>query len=149
VSNRCDPRVLRLARLALVLTMVGTWAPGCLVVGGSGSLGGRMPGNIEQAIIPGRTTKAEVLSLLGPPNEFKRPELTSALVDDDLRVSGVLATARRVHNVFTWQYDRFRGLGTILGIVNFIDGETTRDLLVVFFNGDDIVIDVALRQEQP
>jgi hypothetical protein len=136
-------------RAALLLALITAWAPGCLVVGGSGSLGGRMPANIEQAIVPGRTTKAEVLALLGPPNEFKRPELTSALVDDDLRVSGVLATARRVHNVFTWQHDRFSGLGTMLGIVNFVNAETTRDLLIVFFDGNDVVIDVALRQEQP
>jgi hypothetical protein len=143
VTRRRDRIVV--AALALALA----WTPGCLVVGGSGSLGGRMPSNIEQAIVPGRTTKAEVLSLLGPPNEFKRPELTSALVDDDLRVSGVLATARRVHNVFTWQYDRFSGLGTMLGVVNVIDAETTRDLLIVFFDGNDVVVDVALRQEQP
>lgn len=138
----------RLALALLLVASVAVLAPGCLVVGGSGSLGGRMPEGLERAIVPGVTTKAEVLALLGPPNEYKRPELTSALVDDDLRVSGVLATARRAQNVFTWQYDRFRGLGTLLVLINIVEAETTRDLLIVFFDDRDIVIDVALREER-
>lgn len=133
---------MRGALLAAALAL-----PGCLFVGARGEAGARLPAGVEQHLVPGRTTRAEVLDLLGPPTEFKRPELSSALVDDELRVSGALAVARRSEDAWTWQFDRLRARGTLLGVWNALDVRTTSDLLVVFFQGD-LVADVALRRAE-
>jgi hypothetical protein len=131
--------VLLLAVLAL---------PGCLFVGGRGAAGARLPPGVEAQLLPGRTTRAEVLALLGPPTEYKRPELSSALVDDELRVSGALAVARRAENVCTWQYDRLTARGSLLLLWNGLSVRTSSDLLVVFFDERDLVADVAVRHAE-
>lgn len=121
--------------------------PGCLWVGARGEAGARLPADVEAHLRPGVTTRAQVLELLGPPTEFKRPELSSALVDDELRVSGALAVARRSEDAWTWQFDRLTVRGTLLGLWNRLDLHTTSDLLVVFFEGDRVA-DVALRRAE-
>jgi len=122
--------------------------PGCLFVGARGAAGARLPAGIEARLQPGITTRAEVLALLGPPTEFKRPELSSALVDDELRVSGALAVARRAENVYTWQYDRLDARGSVLLLWNGLALRTASDLLVVFFDERDRVADVAVRHAE-
>jgi len=133
-------------RAALLLALLAL--PGCLFVAARGEAGARLPQGVEAQLLPGRTTKAEVLALLGPPTEFKRPELSSALVDDELRVSGALAVARRAENVYTWQYDRLAARGSLLLLWNGLSLRTTSDLLVVFFDGHDVVADVAVRHAE-
>jgi hypothetical protein len=122
--------------------------PGCLYVGARGEAGARLPADVAERIVPGRSTRAEVLALLGPPGEYKRPELSSALVDDELRVSGALAVARRAEDVWTWQFDRLELDGTVLLLWNGFDLITRSDLLVVFFDADGVVADVAVRHAE-
>jgi hypothetical protein len=135
--------VPRSALLALLAALAS--APGCLFVGGRARFGAPVSAQAAAAIVPGRTTKAELLARLGPPTEFKRPELGSVLVDDELRLSGVLAVARRSENALTWQYDRVAAAGTMLILFNRIASETSTDLLVVFFDEHDVVTTFAFR----
>lgn len=119
--------------------------PGCLFVGGRAHFGAPVSAAAAESITPGRTTKAQLLALLGPPTEFKRPELGSVLVDDELRLSGVLATARRSEGALTWQYDSVSTAGTVLLLFNSLSSTTATDLLVVFFDEHDVVTSFAFR----
>ncbi len=133
----------RLAAPACALLLL--LLPGCLFVGGSARFGAPVSREAAASIEPGRTTKAQLLALLGPPTEFKRPELGSVLVDDELRLSGVLATARRSENALTWQYDSVSSAGTALLLYNRMSSSTATDLLVVFFDEKDVVTSFAFR----
>jgi hypothetical protein len=129
----------------LLLLMLLVLLPGCLFVGGRARVGAPVSAAAAAAIVPGQTTKGELLALLGPPTEFKRPELDSALLDDELRLSGALATARRAENALTWQHDRVAAAGTVLLLFNRVSARTSTDLLVVFFDEHDVVSAVAFR----
>jgi hypothetical protein len=118
---------------------------GCLYVGGHAAIGPRWDPAVPRQIVPGRSTKADVLALLGPPNEYTRPELVAALADDRARLSGALALANRSHDVFTWQYDEVDLDGTVLLLFNAFAAEAVSDLLVVFFDEYGVVTDVAVR----
>ncbi len=120
-------------------------APGCLYVGGHAAIGARWSPEAVDQLLPGRTTKAEVLALLGPPNEYKRPEWTGAMLDDNERLSGALALARRAENAFTYQYDDVDADGTFLLLWTGVWTETQTDLLVIFFDERDVVSEVAVR----
>lgn len=130
----------------LLLALAVLAGPACLYVGGRTSAGSRLDQGLEQRIAPGRTTKGEVLELLGPPREFQRPEWTAALVDDRVRVAGALSIANRAQDVFTYQFDKLEMKGTALILYNQINATVRSDLLVIFFDDQDVVVDVSLRQ---
>ena len=129
------------------LVLLAALLPGCLVVGGSGTQGPALPADLDARLVRGRTTRAEVLALLGPPNEYRAPELSTALVDETLRLSDALAVARRAEQVWTWQSNRVDSLGTALLLYNRLSASTATDLLVVWFDADGVVTEWALRHE--
>jgi hypothetical protein len=134
-----------------VCTVLGVSAlcsalPGCLVTVGRAEVGAGWPADVEQRLVPGETTKAEVLALLGPPTEFKQQELDALLNDDRLRISGALAVARRGKDVLTWQRDVLHAHGTWLLLYNHAWVEVDSDLLVVFFDEHDVVRALAQRR---
>ncbi len=66
------------------------WLPGCLVLGGS-TAGPPVPD--EQAlasIVPGRTTRAELVQRLGPPDEYRDASFAAAVMHDDSQAQRVL-----------------------------------------------------------
>ena len=67
------------------------------------------------------------------------------MLDDRVRLSRALSTANLTLNVFTYQYDSIDMAGTVLILFNYFDVETRSDQLVVFFDEQDVVIDVSLR----
>ncbi len=99
------------------------------------------PEHAVAAVQPGRTTRAEVLALLGPPDEYGQPTLFSELSTADSRAIRVFEE----HDVFgraafTWvreqRDDRFWFFWPVY--LN-IDTETRIDRLKVLFDADDIV----------
>ncbi|MCB9899356.1 MAG: hypothetical protein H6825_15225 [Planctomycetes bacterium] len=117
-------------------------APGCLYIAGRSHVGPRIDPDAVARIHPGETTRSEVLAALGPPNEYERPELTTALLDDDLRLSGVLESADRAQGVYTWQHDDVSMDGTWLLVYLGMAVHTESDLLVVFFDERGVVLDM-------
>lgn len=132
--------------LAVGLLHLLALLPACLYVGVDTRLGPRLSPEVVARIVPGRTTMGEVLALLGPPNEYKRPELTAALLDDRTRLEGALAAAHRAEDVFTWQADQVDGDGTVLLLLNVFRVDSRSDLLVVFFDEAGVVVDLAFAQ---
>ena len=134
----------------LLLSCFGAlWLPlvlsGCLYVSASGSFGPHLDPGVVARIVPGETTKREVLAWLGPPEEFLRSEVLESLADETTRVSGAVALGNRAQDVFSWQHDTLAGRGHILLLYNRIQAHVESDVLVVFFDKQDVVREVSFR----
>ncbi len=130
--------ILPLLALAMLL-------PGCAYVTASGSFGPVLDPELIAGIEPGRTTKREVLALLGPPEEYLRSEVLEALGDDTTRVRNATALGNRARDAFSWQHDRLRGNATMLLFYNRARAHFESDLLVIFFDDEDRVREVSFR----
>ena len=119
--------------------------PGCLFVGGQGDQGPRLALESLGAVVPGLSTEADVLALLGPPDEYRRPEQLAGLADDRVRLDGALDVARRAERVWTWQRQRFDLAGTALVVYNYAAVDIETDVLVVVFDRDGVVQELAWR----
>lgn len=122
------------------------WLSGCVYVAASGSFGPELDPAVVATLVPGETTLAEVLERLGPPQEYVRPEVLASLGDETTRVDGAIALGNRARDAFTWQYDDLTGWGTFLVFYNRIQIDAESELLVVFFDENDVVREVSLRE---
>lgn len=118
---------------------------GCFHISANGTFGPYLDPAVVGRIVPGETTKAEVLAWLGPPEEFLRSEVVGSLGDDAVRLSGAIALGNRAQDAFSYQYDRLEGDGTFLLLYNRARARLESDLLVVFFDADDRVRELAFR----
>jgi len=132
-------------QIALLAISVSWLVSGCLVVSASGSFGPVLDPSVVARIVPGETTKREVLSWLGPPEEFVRSEVVESLADETTRVTGAIAVGNRAQDAFSWQRDRLVGRGHVLLVYNTIEADVESDVLVVFFDEQDRVREVAFR----
>lgn len=119
---------------------------GCLYVSASGSFGPWLDPSVIEHIVPGQTTKAEVLARLGPPEEFLRSEVLGSLGDDVTRLSGAVALGNRAQDAFTYQQDHLGGSASFLIFYNRARAQLESDLLVIFFDGDDRVRELGFRK---
>lgn len=133
----------RRATLVLALVLSNLVAPACLYVGGRARVGAQLSAEQVLAIRPGESTRADVLALLGPPSEYLEPELAAALLDDSLRLDGVLDVARRAESLWTWQADLVAANGSVLLLWNGVWVSTHTDLIVVGFDANGRVTHVA------
>jgi hypothetical protein len=118
---------------------------GCLYVSASGSFGSYLEPAAVSQIVPGETTKGQVLDLLGPPEEFLRSEVLGSLGDDVSRVSGAVALGNRAQDAFTYQLDTLSAWASMLVFYNHVRGQIETDLLVIFFDEQDRVREVSFR----
>jgi hypothetical protein len=132
--------------LLLTCLLLGCLATGCAYVQASGTFGSRLDPARIASIEAGVTTKAQVLALLGPPEEFLRSEVLGSLADDATRVSGAIALGNRAQDAFTYQFDTVEARGTMLLFYNFVRGRVESDLLVVFFDEADRVRELGFRR---
>lgn len=132
---------VRIAALLPVLVLQG-----CLYASASGSFGPWLDPAVVDRIVPGATTKADVLAWLGPPEEFMRSEVLDSLGDDVTRLSGAVSISNRAQDAFTYQQDHLDGRGTFLLFFNRVGAQFESDLLVVFFDADDRVREVGFRK---
>jgi hypothetical protein len=132
-----------LARLAFALLLVPLG--GCVWATATASFGPRLEPATLARIVPHETTKAEVLELLGPPEEFLRSEIVDSMADEETRIAGALALGNRAHDVFTYQHDWIDARGHFLVLWNRADARVESDLLVVFFDSQDRVREISFR----
>ncbi len=119
---------------------------GCIYVQASGVFGSSLDPAVVSQIVPGESTKGQVLDLLGPPEEFVRSEVIAALGDETTRVSGAIALGNRAQDAFTYQLDTLSAHGSLLVFFNYVRAEIVTDLLVIFFDDEDRVREVSLRK---
>jgi hypothetical protein len=118
---------------------------GCLYVSASGSFGSHIDPAVVSRIVPGESTKGQVLDLLGPPGEFLRSEVLGSLGDDASRVAGAVALGNRAQDAFTYQRDTLSAWASMLLFYNHVRGRIETDLLVIFFDEEDRVREVSFR----
>ena len=117
----------------------------CLYVSASGAFGSYIDPATVARIVPGESTKGQVLELLGPPEEFLRSEVLTSLGDDASRVSGAVALGNRAQDAFTYQLDTLSSWASMLLFYNHVRGQIETDLLVIFFDPEDRVREVSFR----
>ena len=144
--GRTAGRTLRLGSLGACLCAVLLALCGCFSMSASSALGPRISADVVERIVPGRTTLAEVLADLGPPEEFLRPEVVNALDDEGVRVSGAIRVGNRAHDVLTWQHDRFDSRGRWWLFYLWVDTTVDSDILMVVFDERDRVREVSFRK---
>jgi len=133
-------RAGRTVRTALALAALA-WQPGCLVLGRA-SVGEPLPGpGAVAAVEAGRTTRAQVLQLLGPPDEFRQPELAAALPAAASQATRVLEERDVFHRAsFTWVRSRRADRVWLLWpLFTHVDTATRVDRLTVLFDEQDVV----------
>jgi hypothetical protein len=118
---------------------------GCLYVSASGSSGSFLDPAVVSRIVPGESTKGQVLDLLGPPQEFVRSEVVGSLGDETARISGAVALGSRAQDAFTYQLESASAWASILLLYNHVRGRIETDLLVIFFDPEDRVREVSFR----
>ena len=96
-------------------------------------------------IVPGESTKGQVLDLLGPPQEFLRSEVLASLGDEATRVSGAVSLGSRAQDAFTYQRDTLSAWASMLLFYNHVRGQVETDLLVIFFDEEDRVREISFR----
>jgi hypothetical protein len=132
-------------RAAALLTIVLSTSA-CFSMKGSAEFGPRLSPDTATRIIPGETTRAELLAWLGPPEEFQRAEVSVALGDAATRVSGAVSLGNLAHDVFTWQHDRISARGRWWLLYLWTETSIDSDVLMVVFGEDDRVAAVSLRE---
>jgi hypothetical protein len=137
-----------MSRLIAPLVAVLLGSSGCVWMAGDAELGPRISPAVLDTIVTGRTKRAEVLARLGPPDEYLRSEVTTALGDDETRVSGAIRLGNRAIDVLTWRHDRlrFRGRWWILALTS--TATLRSDVLMIVFDADDVVAEVSFREAE-
>lgn len=120
--------------------MIGT---ACVI--GRYEEGDAIPWERVEAIQPGVTTKAEILSWFGAPRNFVDGTALDEFLEDQelLPESPIRPTAA---DVFAYQRGRGRLEGLTLIFYNRFDLRIDAELLVVFFDEDDRVSYVGVRR---
>ena len=117
----------------------------CLYVSVSGAFGSYIDPAAVSEIVPGESTKGQVLDLLGPPEEFLRSEVLTSLGDDASRVSGAVALGNRAQDAFTYQLDTLSAWASMLLFYNHVRGQIETDLMVIFFDQENRVREISFR----
>lgn len=104
--------------------------------------------DLAESIVPGETTRSKVLELLGPPQNFASP---TALADF-LESRGLDPSEYHRYpftDVFAYQLSRGRLRGLALLVYNRFEVRLDSELLLIFFDAQQRVSDVARRRLEP
>ncbi|MFH0946263.1 MAG: hypothetical protein V2A76_13770 [Planctomycetota bacterium] len=136
--------VCRWRRAAGALLLLGLLTTGCAL--SSIEEGSKLLPETVQLLKNGMD-KAEVLRLLGPPEEFHRPELLDVIFSDSAPPEMIDPSAAIFNDVFSYRYTH--GQVRILTVIVFtwMGVDIKSDDLVVFFDGNDRVKYFSYRED--
>jgi hypothetical protein len=144
VGLASNGRALRaLAAPALLTLAIVPASAGCLSV--NFTEGSKVPEARIKDIVPGVTTRTDVLSWFGAPDTFSNNSLISNIAEEmDLTPREALALPFSDAMVFRFTAGRMKG--TFLGVWNSVEMRVTADTLVVFFDEQDKVSSFGYRK---
>jgi len=96
-------------------------------------------------IKPGVTTKAEIISWFGPPQNYISPTVFNEILRE-MDVTREPLTNYPFANVLSYQYNRSNVRAIILLLFNFIDAKVKSDHLVIFLDDKEKVIYYGFRK---
>jgi len=109
---------------------------GCAV--GRFTEGNRLPLERIEQIEPGATTKQEILTWFGPPQNYTEGSILEQIIVSDEIMPGSVAPYR-FSDVLAYQFHEGRASALFLLLFNYIRIEVDSDHLVVFFDENDVV----------
>ena len=105
--------------------------------------------SLQERILPGRTTRADVLEQLGPPTGLYDANLLAVLTRIGQPLSAPWSPTRVEDDVFAWQEVIVDGRVLFFPILFFwVDARITSRTLVVFFDGDGMVVYSGYREDR-
>jgi hypothetical protein len=131
----------QLARASLLLATV-SWIPGCVI--GRYVEGNEIREEWIADLLPGVTTKDQVLEWFGPPENFS----SSAALSEFLESRGLAPESAGRYpftDVFAYQFHRGRLRGFFALLYNRFEFKIASDLLLVFFDEQGRVADWGYR----
>jgi hypothetical protein len=96
-------------------------------------------------IKPGITTKAEIVSWFGPPQNYISPTVFNEILRE-IDVAREPLTHYPFANILSYQYNRSNVRAVILLLFNFIDAKVKSDHLVIFLDDNEKVIYYGFRK---
>jgi hypothetical protein len=107
--------------------------------------GNQVPTERVPEIMPGTTTKAEILDWFGAPEDYTDPSGLRRVLDDGVVLpEDVVALPYADVLVFETTHGRVKGV--LLFLFNWFDVHVTSDRLVVFFDDQDRVLYYGFRR---
>ncbi len=127
---RFFPRALGVLFLSILMT-------GCIV--GRYYEGSTIPEEKLKEIKPGITTKEEIISWFGPPQNYLSPTIFNQILRE-LEVTREPINYYPFANILSYQYNRGNVRAVVLVLFNYIEGKVKSDHLVVFVDENDRVL---------
>jgi hypothetical protein len=90
-------------------------------------------------IKPGVTTRAEILSWFGPPQNYISPAIFNEILRNMDLLGDEPLTNYPFANILTYQYNRGNPRGIIAILFYFVEWDMKADRLVIFFDEDEKV----------
>jgi hypothetical protein len=101
--------------------------------------GSRVPEDKIKDIQPGITTRQEILSWFGPPQNYLSPVLLNQMLRE-LETTQERVTNYPFANILSYQYDRGNFRLLLLILFNYLEAEIKSDHLVIFFDENERVM---------
>jgi len=100
--------------------------------------GPQIPQEKIQEIKPGVTTKAEIISWFGPPQNYISPTVFNEILRE-MDVTREPLTNYPFANILSYQYNRGNIRAIVLILFNYIDAKVKSDHLVIFLDDHETV----------
>ena len=101
--------------------------------------GSKIPEEKLKEIRPGVTTRAEILSWFGPPQNYISPTVFNEILRNMDLLGDEPLTNYPFANILTYQYNRGNLRGIIAILFYFVEWDMKADRLVIFFDEDETV----------
>lgn len=130
-------KTLRFIFRALGVLCLSILMTGCIV--GRYYEGSTIPEEKIKEIKPGITTKEEIISWFGPPQNYLSPTIFNQILRE-LDVTREPINYYPFANILSYQYNRGNVRAVVLVLFNYIEGKVKSDHLVVFVDENDRVL---------
>jgi len=126
----------RLLPYTLAILFLSSFATGCVV--GRYSEGPEILAEKIKDIKPGVTTKEEIISWFGPPQNYISPTVFNEILRE-LDMTREPLTTYPFANILSYQYNQGKLRALVLILFNYIEGKVKSDHLVIFLDENDRV----------
>jgi len=127
---------LRFIFRGLGVLLLSILITGCIV--GRYYEGATIPEEKIKQIKPGITTKEEIISWFGPPQNYLSPTIFNQILRE-LEVTREPINYYPFANILSYQYNRGNVRAVVLVLFNYIEGKVKYDHLVIFVDENDKV----------
>jgi hypothetical protein len=126
-------RIVTLALMALTALAQS----GCINIGVT--VGEEIPAELVSQIVPGKTTKGEILKSFGAPDQYTDAALFARLFDIG-EIAAEDLVALPFSDLLVYEIDDVNAHVLITVLFNWVRADMLRDRLVIYFDENDVVL---------